>query len=127
MLLTNKTAIIYGAAGHIGRAVARAFSNDGARVFLAGRTLAKVQQVADEIAATGGVANWGRGESGSSACAQTPFRKRGRGRARPIRRAGRSTRSSRPTWSGAPCSDGCPRCVRSPPRRCSRHPTEPAP
>jgi hypothetical protein len=31
-------------------------SRDGVRVFLAGRTVAKVQQVADEIAATGGVA-----------------------------------------------------------------------
>jgi len=56
MLLTNKTAIVYGAAGKIGSAVARAFSRDGARVFLAGRTLAKVQQVADELVATGRVA-----------------------------------------------------------------------
>src|SRR5947207_5483842 len=56
MLLTNKTAVIYGAAGHIGSAVARAFARDGARLFLAGRTLAKVQRIADEIGAAGGSA-----------------------------------------------------------------------
>lgn len=56
MLLTNKTAVIYGAAGHIGSAVAHAFARDGAKVFLAGRTLAKVQKVADEIVAAGGQA-----------------------------------------------------------------------
>lgn len=56
MLLTSKTAIVYGAAGHIGSAVARAFGRDGANVFLAGRTLAKVRQVADEIVAVGGSA-----------------------------------------------------------------------
>ena len=54
MQLTNKTAVIYGAAGHIGSAVAHAFVRDGAKVFLAGRTLAKVQKVADEIVAAGG-------------------------------------------------------------------------
>ena len=56
MLLNNKNAVIYGAAGHIGSAVARAFARDGARVFLAGRTLAKLQRVAEEISASGGVA-----------------------------------------------------------------------
>ncbi len=56
MLLHNKNAVIYGAAGHIGSAVARAFARDGASVFLAGRTLAKLQLVADEISAAAGVA-----------------------------------------------------------------------
>ena len=56
MLLTNKTAVVYGAAGHIGSAVARAFAREGARVFLAGRTLAKLRKVADEISTAGGVA-----------------------------------------------------------------------
>jgi len=56
MLLYHKNAVIYGAAGHIGSAVARAFAREGAAVYLAGRTLAKVQQVAEEIAAMGGVA-----------------------------------------------------------------------
>jgi NAD(P)-dependent dehydrogenase (short-subunit alcohol dehydrogenase family) len=56
MLLTNKTAVIYGAGGAIGGAVARAFAREGANVFLAGRTLAAVDAVAKEIAAAGGQA-----------------------------------------------------------------------
>ena len=40
MLLENKNAIIYGAGGAVGGAVARALARDGAAVFLAGRTLA---------------------------------------------------------------------------------------
>ncbi len=55
-LLAGKTAVIYGAAGKIGSSVARAFSRNGARVFLAGRTLETVQQVAEEIMATGRLA-----------------------------------------------------------------------
>lgn len=39
MLLKNKNAVIYGAGGAIGSAVAGAFARDGARLFLAGRTL----------------------------------------------------------------------------------------
>jgi 3-oxoacyl-[acyl-carrier protein] reductase len=56
MLLQDKTAIIYGAGGAIGSAVARAFGAEGARVFLTGRNLAQVQAVAEEIAAAGGSA-----------------------------------------------------------------------
>lgn len=56
MLLTDKRAVVYGAAGHIGSAVARAFAREGARLFLAGRTLATLQPVADEIIAAGGQA-----------------------------------------------------------------------
>jgi NAD(P)-dependent dehydrogenase (short-subunit alcohol dehydrogenase family) len=56
MLLTEKTAIIHGAAGKIGSATARQFAADGARLFLAGRTLAKVQALADAINAAGGSA-----------------------------------------------------------------------
>jgi NAD(P)-dependent dehydrogenase (short-subunit alcohol dehydrogenase family) len=56
MLLENKTAIIYGAGGAIGGAVARTFAREGATVFLSGRTLAKVERVAEEIAALGGTA-----------------------------------------------------------------------
>lgn len=36
MLLANKNAIVYGGAGDVGGAVARAFAREGARVFLAG-------------------------------------------------------------------------------------------
>ncbi|HEY1273653.1 MAG TPA: SDR family oxidoreductase [Thermoleophilaceae bacterium] len=51
LLLEDKTAVVYAAGGAIGGAVARAFAREGARVFLTGRDLAKVQAVADEIGA----------------------------------------------------------------------------
>jgi NAD(P)-dependent dehydrogenase (short-subunit alcohol dehydrogenase family) len=56
MLLENKNAVIYGGGGAIGSAVARAFAGEGARVFLAGRTLATLEAVAEEIRSAGGVA-----------------------------------------------------------------------
>jgi 3-oxoacyl-[acyl-carrier protein] reductase len=56
VLLESKNAIVYGAAGAIGGAVARAFARDGARVFLAGRTLATLEEVAADIGAHGGTA-----------------------------------------------------------------------
>ena len=46
MLLENKNAVIYGGGGSIGGAVARAFSREGAKVFLTGRTLATLDEVA---------------------------------------------------------------------------------
>lgn len=55
-MLTNRTAIIYGGSGAVGGAVARVFAAEGAKLFLAGRTLAKLQIVADDIAAKGGAA-----------------------------------------------------------------------
>jgi 3-oxoacyl-[acyl-carrier protein] reductase len=57
MLLENKVAVIYGAGGSIGGAVARAFAREGGRVFLAGRTLATLDTVAGEIRSSGGVAD----------------------------------------------------------------------
>jgi 3-oxoacyl-[acyl-carrier protein] reductase len=54
MLLEGKNAVVYGGSGPVGRAVARAFARDGARVFLAGRTLAALDAVATELAAAGG-------------------------------------------------------------------------
>jgi len=60
VLLENKNAIVYGASGSIGSAVARAFARDGARVFLAARTLAKLEEVADGIRAEGGLAETGQ-------------------------------------------------------------------
>lgn len=53
MLLENKTAVVYGGGGSMGSAVARAFTREGANVFLAGRTLAKLDAVAEEIGAAG--------------------------------------------------------------------------
>jgi NADP-dependent 3-hydroxy acid dehydrogenase YdfG len=54
MLLRDKNAVIYGGGGAIGGAVARAFAREGAKVFLAGRTLAKLDAMAREISAAGG-------------------------------------------------------------------------
>jgi 3-oxoacyl-[acyl-carrier protein] reductase len=54
MLLEGKNAVIYGAGGSIGGAVARAFASEGAKVFLAGRTVAKLDKVAEDIRAAGG-------------------------------------------------------------------------
>jgi 3-oxoacyl-[acyl-carrier protein] reductase len=56
MLLKNKNAVIYGAGGAIGGAVARAFAREGAKVFLVGRTLATLEAVARDIAQVGGAA-----------------------------------------------------------------------
>ena len=56
MLLENKKAIIYGAGGSIGGAVAREFAREGARVFLAGRTRQKLDVVASDITSAGGSA-----------------------------------------------------------------------
>lgn len=53
-ILQNKNAIIYGAGGSMGGAVAKALASAGARVFLTGRDLRSVQKIADEILAAGG-------------------------------------------------------------------------
>jgi NAD(P)-dependent dehydrogenase (short-subunit alcohol dehydrogenase family) len=57
MLLNNKNAVIYGAGGTLGGAVARAFAGEGANVFLTGRTQEKLERVAEEITRAGGSAN----------------------------------------------------------------------
>jgi NAD(P)-dependent dehydrogenase (short-subunit alcohol dehydrogenase family) len=56
MLLGNKNAVIYGAGGSIGGAVAKEFAREGARVFLAGRTREKLEGVAKDIRSAGGSA-----------------------------------------------------------------------
>jgi NAD(P)-dependent dehydrogenase (short-subunit alcohol dehydrogenase family) len=56
MLLRDKAAVIYGAGGGIGGAVARAFAREGAEVFLTGRRLAPVEAVASDVVAAGGSA-----------------------------------------------------------------------
>jgi len=56
MLLKDKIAVVYGAGGAIGGAVARAFAEEGAIVFLAGRSLDSLQFVANEITIAGGTA-----------------------------------------------------------------------
>jgi NAD(P)-dependent dehydrogenase (short-subunit alcohol dehydrogenase family) len=56
MLLKNKVAVIYGAGGDVGSAVARAFAREGAQLFLSGRNLRKVEAVAADVIGRGGVA-----------------------------------------------------------------------
>jgi 3-oxoacyl-[acyl-carrier protein] reductase len=57
MLLQDKNAVVYGGGGSIGGAVARAFAREGARVFLAGRTLGALEAVAGDIRSAGGAAD----------------------------------------------------------------------
>jgi len=56
MMLKDKVAVIYGAGGAIGGAVARAFAREGARVFLTGRHRTPVEVVAKEIGGSAEVA-----------------------------------------------------------------------
>src|SRR5712664_2110420 len=56
MILQDKVAVIYGAGGAIGGAVARAFASEGARLFLTGRLQAPVKAVAKDIVSAGGSA-----------------------------------------------------------------------
>jgi NAD(P)-dependent dehydrogenase (short-subunit alcohol dehydrogenase family) len=57
MLLDGKVAIVYGAAGPIGSAVARAYAREGADVHLVGRTRETLEPVATAIRAAGGTAH----------------------------------------------------------------------
>jgi NAD(P)-dependent dehydrogenase (short-subunit alcohol dehydrogenase family) len=54
MLLYGKTAIVYGAAGPVGAAVAGAFAREGARVAIAGRTQQTLEKVGEQIRDAGG-------------------------------------------------------------------------
>jgi len=54
--LKNKVAVIYGAGGEIGSAIAGAFAREGARLFLTGRRLGPVEAVARDIVSAGGMA-----------------------------------------------------------------------
>jgi NAD(P)-dependent dehydrogenase (short-subunit alcohol dehydrogenase family) len=56
MMLKDKVAVVYGAGGAIGGAVARVFASEGAMVFLTGRHLAPVEVVAKDIVSAGGSA-----------------------------------------------------------------------
>ena len=56
MLLKGKTAIVYGGSGAVGGAVAKAYAREGAWVFLAARSGAPLDAVAEEIRAAGGKA-----------------------------------------------------------------------
>ncbi len=54
--LEGKVAIITGAGQGIGAAIAEAYAAEGASVLLTGRTLSKVEGIADRIHAAGGEA-----------------------------------------------------------------------
>ncbi|MFT3682870.1 MAG: SDR family oxidoreductase [Ferruginibacter sp.] len=56
MLLQNKNAVIYGAGGSLGGAVARALANAGATIYASGHNIEPVQKLADEIIRNGGKA-----------------------------------------------------------------------
>lgn len=55
-LLDGKTALIYGGSGAVGGAVARVFAAQGARVVLAARGRERLERIAAELAASGGMA-----------------------------------------------------------------------
>src|SRR5262245_41624620 len=59
MILKNKNAVIFGAGGSLGGAVARSLAGAGAKVFLTGRSLTSVNKVADDIRAHGGTVKVG--------------------------------------------------------------------
>jgi len=56
-ILEGKHAIIFGAGGSIGSAVAKEFAAEGAEVFLSGRTKSNVENVAKQITNSGGYAH----------------------------------------------------------------------
>src|SRR5262249_51733599 len=53
-ILVGKRAVVFGAGGSIGSAVAKEFAAEGAEVFLAGRTKSRIDEVSREIATAGG-------------------------------------------------------------------------
>jgi NADP-dependent 3-hydroxy acid dehydrogenase YdfG len=56
-ILKGKRAVVFGAGGSIGSAVAKEFAAEGAEVFLSGRSKSSVEAVAKEIVAMGGRAH----------------------------------------------------------------------
>ena len=122
MMLENKTAAIYGGGGAIGGAVARAFAEAGARVYLAGRSRAGSRRSASDIGDAAGVAEVDAlderavadhadavaADAGGSTSRSTPCRSRSC-----------TTRPS-PSWpSTRSCTPSTPTCgpTSSPPRR----------
>jgi NAD(P)-dependent dehydrogenase (short-subunit alcohol dehydrogenase family) len=54
MLLKDKIAVIYGAGGNVGSAIARKFALEGARLYLTSRSLQSIKKLADEISNSSG-------------------------------------------------------------------------
>lgn len=59
-MLEGKVAVVYGAAGGVGRSVARAFAGEGAKVFVTGRTINPLESLARKISEDGGKAEVAR-------------------------------------------------------------------
>ena len=57
MMLNDKVAVIYGAAGGTGSAIARAFGREGAKLFLTGRHRGPLEALAKEVNSAGGSAD----------------------------------------------------------------------
>jgi 3-oxoacyl-[acyl-carrier protein] reductase len=55
-MLQNKNAVVYGAGGSLGGAVAKAFAQAGANLFLTGRTIGPLEKIATDIRSAGGKA-----------------------------------------------------------------------
>lgn len=55
MLLAGRTAIVYGASGAVGKAVAHAFAREGATVMLSARRRAALDETAADISGVGGL------------------------------------------------------------------------
>jgi 3-oxoacyl-[acyl-carrier protein] reductase len=55
-ILEGKRAVVFGASGSIGAAVAKELAKEGAEVFLAGRTKSGLEEIVKQIAAAGGKA-----------------------------------------------------------------------
>src|SRR6266567_4849453 len=55
-ILEGKRAVVFGASGSIGAAVAKELAKEGAAVFLAGRTKSSLDEIVKQIAAAGGEA-----------------------------------------------------------------------
>ncbi|HLY56240.1 MAG TPA: SDR family oxidoreductase [Stellaceae bacterium] len=71
--LDGRTAFLSGAAGHLGRAMARSLAQAGAHVILNGRTAAKLEAFRDELAGAGFAASVAAFDVTDSAAAQDFF------------------------------------------------------
>ena len=73
-LLSGKVAVIYGAAGGVGAAVAKAFAREGATLSLVGQTESSLNLIAREIQSTGGIASVAKVDALSPESVETHLR-----------------------------------------------------
>jgi NAD(P)-dependent dehydrogenase (short-subunit alcohol dehydrogenase family) len=76
--LDGRTAFVSGAAGHLGRAMAAALSQSGAHVIVNGRNRARLEELAQALAAAGGSAECAAFDIGDLECARAFFASRPR-------------------------------------------------